>query len=271
MDNIVIVRGGGDLASGVIHKLHRCNIKVLVLECEHPTAIRRTVSFCNAVFENEMEVEGIKCRLAKNIDEIKRIFEDGDVPLIIDEKCEILDEIKPIALIDAIIAKKNIGTNKNMAPITIALGPGFYAGKDVDAVIETKRGHNLGRIIYEGYAAKNTGIPGDIKGYSKERVIHSPAEGVINNISHIADYVEKGQIIAKVGSENVYASLSGILRGIIYDKTYVKKGLIIADIDPRKEELQNCYKISDKARCIGGGVLEALLNMCFIKNIKIFQ
>ena len=254
MDNIVIVRGGGDLASGVIHKLHRCNIKVLVLECEHPTAIRRTVSFCNAVFENEMEVEGIKCRLAKNIDEIKRIFEDGDVPLIIDEKCEILDEIKPIALIDAIIAKKNIGTNKNMAPITIALGPGFYAGKDVDAVIETKRGHNLGRIIYEGYAAKNTGIPGDIK-----------------DISHIADYVEKGQIIAKVGSENVYASLSGILRGIIYDKTYVKKGLKIADIDPRKEELQNCYKISDKARCIGGGVLEALLNMCFIKNIKIFQ
>ena len=271
MNNIVIVRGGGDLASGVIHKLHRCNIKVLVLECEHPTAIRRTVSFCNAVFENEMEVEGIKCRLAKNIDEIKRIFEDGDIPLIIDEKCEILDEIKPIALIDAIIAKKNIGTNKNMAPITIALGPGFYAGKDVDAVIETKRGHNLGRIIYEGYAAKNTGIPGDIKGYSKERVIHSPAEGVINNISHIADYVEKGQIIAKVGSENVYASLSGILRGIIYDKTYVKKGLKIADIDPRKEELQNCYKISDKARCIGGGVLEALLNMCFIKNIKIFQ
>ena len=147
MDNIVIVRGGGDLASGVIHKLHRCNIKVLVLECEHPTAIRRTVSFCNAVFENEMEVEGIKCRLAKNIDEIKRIFEDGDVPLIIDEKCEILDEIKPIALIDAIIAKKNIGTNKNMAPITIALGPGFYAGKDVDAVIETKRGHNYIRRL----------------------------------------------------------------------------------------------------------------------------
>ena len=126
-------------------------------------------------------------------------------------------------------------------------------------------------IFAQKLDAKNTGIPGDIKGYSKERVIHSPAEGVINNISHIADYVEKGQIIAKVGSENVYASLSGILRGIIYDKTYVKKGLKIADIDPRKEELQNCYKISDKARCIGGGVLEALLNMCFIKNIKIFQ
>lgn len=156
-----------------------------------------------------------------------------------------------------------------MAPITIALGPGFEAGKDVHAVIETKRGHNLGRIIYDGFAAKNTGVPGDIKGYSKERVIHSPGEGNINNISKISDYVEKNQIIATVGGENVYASLSGILRGIIYDNTYVKKGLKIADIDPRKEELQNCYKISDKARCIAGGTLEALLNMCFTKNIKV--
>ena len=201
MDNIVVVRGGGDLATGVIHKLHRCNIKVVVLECKHPTAIRRTVSFCNAVFENEMVVEGVKCRLASNIEEIYQILEDGDIPLIIDEKCEMLSQIKPVALIDAIIAKKNIGTNIDMAPITIALGPGFEAGKDVHAVIETKRGHNLGRIIYDG--------------------------------------------------------------------TYVKKGLKIADIDPRKEELQNCYKISDKARCIAGGTLEALLNMCFTKNIKV--
>ena len=270
MDNIVVVRGGGDLATGVIHKLHRCNIKVVVLECEHPTAIRRTVSFCNAVFENEMVVEDVKCRLAYNIEEIYQILEDGDIPLIIDEKCEIIKNIKPVAVIDAIIAKKNIGTSIDMAPITIALGPGFEAGKDVHAVIETKRGHNLGRIIYEGFAAKNTGIPGEIKGYSKERVIHSPCEGIINNISEIGDYVEQNQIIATVGNENVYASLSGILRGIIYDKTYVKKGLKIADIDPRKEELQNCYKISDKARCIAGGTLEALLNMCSTKNIKIF-
>lgn len=270
MDNIVVVRGGGDLATGVIHKLHRCNIKVVVLECEHPTAIRRTVSFCNAVFENEMVVEGVKCRLAYNIEEIYQILEDGDIPLIIDEKCKIIKDIKPVAVIDAIIAKKNIGTSIDMAPITIALGPGFEAGKDVHAVIETKRGHNLGRIIYEGFAAKNTGIPGEIKGYSKERVIHSPCEGIINNISEIGDYVEQNQIIATVGNENVYASLSGILRGIIYDKTYVKKGLKIADIDPRKEELQNCYKISDKARCIAGGTLEALLNMCSTKNIKIF-
>lgn len=164
MDNIVVVRGGGDLATGVIHKLHRCNIKVVVLECKHPTAIRRTVSFCNAVFENEMVVEGVKCRLASNIEEIYQILEDGDIPLIIDEKCEMLSQIKPVALIDAIIAKKNIGTNIDMAPITIALGPGFEAGKDVHAVIETKRGHNLGRIIYDGFAAKNTGVPGDIKG-----------------------------------------------------------------------------------------------------------
>ena len=271
MDNIVVVRGAGDLATGVIHKLHRCNIKVVALEVSHPTAIRRTVSFCNAVFEKEMIVEEVKCKLAKDINEVYEILKNGDVPLIVDEKCEILEQIKPVALIDAIIAKRNIGTKKDMAPITIALGPGFEAGEDVDMVVETKRGHDLGRILYSGSAAKNTGIPGEIKGYSKERVIHSPKEGIINNISKIGDYVEKGQVIAVVDGENVYATLDGILRGIIYDKSYVQKGLKIADIDPRKEELQNCYKISDKARCIAGGVLEALLNMCSKNDINLFK
>lgn len=271
LNNIVVFRGGGDVATGSIQKLFRTGFKVLVLEMEKPLCIRRYVSTAQAIFDGEVQIEDFTARKVESLEQIKKAWDENVVPVFVDPKAEILEELKPMAVVDGTLAKKNIGTNKNMAPITIALGPGFYAGKDVDAVIETKRGHNLGRIIYEGYAAKNTGIPGDIKGYSKERVIHSPTEGVINNISHIADYVEKGQIIAKVGSENVYASLSGILRGIIYDKTYVKKGLKIADIDPRKEELQNCYKISDKARCIGGGVLEALLNMCFIKNIKIFQ
>lgn len=271
MDNIVVVRGAGDLATGVIHKLNRCNIKVIALETSHPTAIRRTVSFCNAVFEGEMEVEGVKCKLTDNIDDMHSLLGEGYVPLFVDQSCEILKQIKPVALVDAIIAKKNIGTKIDMAPVTIALGPGFEVGKDVDAVIETKRGHNLGRIIYEGFAEKDTGIPGNIKGYSKERVIHSPAEGIIDNISEIGDYVEKNQVIAKVNGQNIYATLDGILRGIIYDKSYVKKGLKIADIDPRKEELENCYKISDKARCIAGGVLEALLNMCADKDINLFK
>ena len=271
MDNIVVVRGAGDLATGVIHKLRRCNIKVVALEVSHPTAIRRTVSFCNAVFEGEMLVEGVKCILAKDVDEVQNILKKGDIPLVVDEKCEVLKSIKPMAVIDAIIAKKNIGTKIDMAPITIALGPGFEAGKDVDAVIETKRGHDLGRVLYSGFAAKNTGIPGNINGYSKERVIHSPVEGIINNISKIGDYVKKGQVITTVDDTNIYATLEGILRGIIYDKSYVKKGLKIADIDPRKEELENCYKISDKARCIAGGVLEALLNMCADKDINLFK
>lgn len=271
MNNIVVVRGGGDLATGVIHKLHRCNIKVVVLECSHPTAIRRTVSFCSAVFEKNMEVEGEKCILANDIDEVYEILENRNIPLIIDENCKIIESIKPVAVIDAIIAKKNLGTKINMAPITIALGPGFEAGKDVHVVIETKRGHNLGRIIYNGFAMKNTGIPGDIEGYSKERVIYAPKEGFINNISKIGDYVIKGQVIATIDKTDVYATIDGVLRGIIYDKTYVKKGLKIADIDPRKEEIQNCYKISDKARCIAGGVLEALINMSFMKNINLFE
>lgn len=271
MDNIVIVRGGGDIATGVIHKLHKSKIKVLILETEKPTAIRRSVSFCNAVFENIMEVEGVKCELANNLEDVEKIFDKGNIPLLIDEDCSLLNKIKPIALIDAIIAKKNLNTKIDMAPITIALGPGFEASKDVLAVIETKRGHDLGRILYSGFAARNTGIPGEIKGYSKERVIHASTCGTIKNISEIGDYVTKGQIIAKIEGEEVLATIDGILRGIIYDGMYVKKGLKIADIDPRKEEIENCYKISDKARCIAGGVLEALMSMSYDKGIKIFN
>lgn len=271
IDNIVIVRGGGDLATGVIHKLHKSKINVLILETEKPTAIRRTVSFCNAVFEGSMEVEGVKCELAKDLDSIYQIFERGNIPLMIDEKCEILEDIKPIALIDAIIAKKNLGTKIDMAPVTIALGPGFEAGKDVLAVIETKRGHDLGRILYSKSAAENTGIPGEIKGHSKDRVIHANETGIINNISQIGDYVKKDQVIATIGDKNVYATIEGVLRGIIHDDMYVKHGLKIADIDPRKEEVENCYKISDKARCIAGGVLEALINISYDKGIKLYK
>lgn len=271
MENVVLVRGAGDIATGVIHKLHRCNIKVVAVETEFPTAIRRTVSFCNAVFEKTMEVEGVTCRLVETVEEIEKVLAEGDVPLIIDKDLTILDKIKPSAVIDCIIAKKNLGTKIDMAPITIALGPGFEAGKDVAAVIETKRGHDLGRIIYKGFASANTGVPGVIKGYSKERVIHSPAEGTINNINKIGDFVRKGEIIATVDGVEVYATLDGILRGIIYDKSQVTKGLKIADIDPRKEEFENCYKISDKARCVAGGTLEALLEMSCRYKVNVFK
>lgn len=257
---ILIVRGGGDLASGVIYRLCKCGYQVLVLECGKPSAIRRKVSFGEAVFDGTSNVEGVTGRLIKNVDECQKIWDAGEIPILVDETGEAAKELKPKALIDAILAKKNLGTTREMAPLTIALGPGFEAGKDVDFVIETQRGHNLGRVIEYGTATPNTGVPGVIAGYGKERVIHAPAAGIMHNRSQIGDIVEKNQILAMVDETPVYASLTGVLRGIIRDGYKVPKGMKIADIDPRKEQKKNCDTISDKARCIAGSVVEVLLS-----------
>lgn len=257
---ILIVRGGGDLASGVIHRLYCCGYRVLVLECHKPSAIRRKVSFGEAVFDGTSAVEGVTGRLISDIADAEKIWEAKEIPILVDETGETAKKLKPAALIDAILAKKNLGTNRNMASLTVALGPGFEAGKDVDFVIETQRGHNLGRVIRKGSATPNTGIPGVIAGYGKERVIYSPAAGIMHNLSQIGDIVEKDQILARVDDVPVYASLTGVLRGIIRDGYEVPKGMKIADIDPRQEQKKNCDTISDKARCIAGSVVEILLS-----------
>lgn len=269
MNQLVIVRGGGDIATGAIHKLYRSGFSVVILEIEKPTAIRRKVAFSEAMYEQETIVEDVVCKKANSLEEVKDILAEGKIPVIKDENCDILNHMKPLALVDAILAKKNLGTKKDMAPITVALGPGFEAGVDVDAVIETQRGHDLGRILLEGFAAKNTGVPGIIGGYGKERVIHSPASGSIQNLSHISDTVTKGQVIALIGETKVEATIDGILRGIIKEGYPVVQGLKIADIDPRLEEKKNCFTISDKARCIGGSVLEAILYLSKVKNLPI--
>lgn len=261
---IVVVRGGGDLASGVIHRLHRCGYRVLILECENPSAIRRMVSFCEAVYDGEAFVEGVLCQRIEGTEQCSEIWESGEIPLLVDPKGACIEGLQRngqlSAVIDAIIAKKNLGTTKEMAPLTIGLGPGFQAGEDVDFVVETMRGHDLGRIIEEGMALPNTGIPGLVGGKSHERVIHSPAAGKIRNQAKIADLVEEGQTIAFVGETPVKAAITGVLRGIIREEYQVFEGMKIADIDPRKEERQNCYTISDKARCIAGSVVEILLS-----------
>ena len=256
----LLVRGGGDLASGVIHRLYKCGYQVLVLECRKPSAIRRKVSFGEAVFDGISSVEGVTGRLIEDVSECQKVWEAGEIPILVDETGKVIKELRPDALIDAILAKRNLGTTREMAPLTVALGPGFEAGKDVDFVIETQRGHNLGRVIRKGSATPNTGIPGVIAGYGKERVIHSPAAGIMHNLSQIGDIVEKDQILARVDDVPVYASLTGVLRGIIRDGYEVPKGMKIADIDPRQEQKKNCDTISDKARCIAGSVVEILLN-----------
>ncbi len=263
MNNLIIVRGGGDLATGTIHKLYKCGFPVLILETANPSAIRRNVAFSEAVYQGCQTVEAVTCYLADSFIRAEKFLQEGKLVILVDPKGEAIFRLHPLAVVDAILAKKNLGTHKDMAPVTIALGPGFIAGKDVDAVIETKRGHNLGRVIWQGSAAPNTGIPGMVGGYSKERVIHSPAEGVLRNICRITDTVKKGDLIAVVETEDekipVTATLDGLLRGLLRDGYLVTKGFKIADIDPRTEEYQNCFRISDKARCIAGGVVEAIL------------
>lgn len=256
---IVIVRGGGDIASGVIHRLHRSGFPVLVLECERPTAIRREVSFCEAVYDGESFVEGVLCEKIEDLSACESVWEKGEIPLFVDAKGASIRQLKPFAVVDAILAKKNLGTSMDMAALTIGLGPGFTAGDDVHFAIETMRGHNLGRIIEEGEPMANTGIPGKISGYGAERVVHAPAEGFFHGKNKIGDWVEAGQVIAKIGEVPVQASITGLLRGILRDGLSVPKGMKIADIDPRKEEKENCYTISDKARCIAGSVLELIV------------
>ena len=257
----VLVRGGGDIATGTILRLFRCGFKVMVTECRNPSAIRRKAAFCEAVWAGTAQVEGVVCRRIAQVQAAESVFQQGEIPLLVDETLDCLRELRPAAVVDAILAKKNLGTSRSMAPITVGLGPGFTAGGDVDAVIETMRGHHLGRVILSGPAIPNTGVPGVIAGFAAERVIHAPAEGPMVFIEgiDIGSLVEKGQIIAYVGAEPVYATLTGVLRGLIREGFPVTKGLKIADIDPRPEQTAYCDTVSDKARAIGGGSLEALL------------
>ncbi len=273
--HLVIVRGGGDLATGVIQALQRAGFQLLALEVPDPSAIRRQVALSEAVYDGSAVVEDITARLCRSGQAIEKAWRSGEVPILIDPQGKSIAELKPWAVVDAILAKKNVGTTRNMAPHTIALGPGFTAGVDVDVVIETKRGHNLGRLIYKGEAAPNTGIPGMIAGFGKERVIHSPSSGYFYGLTVIGDMVEKGRPIGVITQEAlpdgvkpavamgipVPATLTGLLRGMIRSTYPVVSGFKIADIDPRKDELKNCFTISDKARCLGGAVLTALCAM----------
>lgn len=272
----IVVRGAGDLATGVIVRLVRCGFRVCALECGNPSAIRRKAAFCEAVWQGSMEVEGLTCVRIAHPEEAEAVWQQGKIPLLVDETGAAIPALQAAAVVDAIIAKRNLGTNRAMAPITVGLGPGFTAGEDVDAVVETMRGHHLGRVILEGSAIANTGIPGNIGGFTSQRVIHAPDSGKMTfvtdeagKIVDIGAVVKEGQIIARVGQTPVYATLTGVLRGLIREGYPVTKGLKIADIDPRLEQAAFCDTVSDKARSIGGGVVEALLFLGTKKQIQL--
>lgn len=272
----ILVRGAGDLATGVIVRLHRCGFRVAVTECANPSAIRRRAALCEAVWQGQATVESVTCRRVMNAAEAVRVSQAGEVPLLVDERAECVSALRSAAVVDAILAKRNLGTNRDMAPITVGLGPGFTAGKDVDAVVETMRGHHLGRVILQGAAIPNTGVPGVIAGYAAERVIHAPASGEMTFVQDengqtvdIGALVCKGQEIARVGGVPVLAIIDGVLRGLIRAGYPVTKGLKIADIDPRPEQVAYCDTVSDKARAIGGGVVEALLLLAREKKMQL--
>jgi len=256
---IIGIKGAGEMASAVAWRLYMANMqKIFMMEARCPLAVRREVSFCEAIYEKSKKIEGVEAVKAENIEEIKKVWDNGKIAVIIDPEWKANDKIRPDVVVDAILAKKNLGTVITEAPLVIGLGPGFDAGKDVHMVIETNRGHNLGRIITSGCAEPNTGIPGNIEGYTAERVLRVPKDGIFQTKIDIGDVVKKGEIVGSVEDSEIHSKIDGVIRGLIRSNINVKQGLKLGDIDPRGNS-SYCYTISDKARAIGGSVLEAVL------------
>ncbi len=255
---IVLIRGGGDLASGVGVRLHRSGFQVVITELPEPLVVRRKVSLAEAIHEGLVQVEGVTGKLVEDSSEIKSILLSGVIPVLIDPDLECLEVLNPDVVVDARMKKKPPREGKELASLVIGLGPGFVAGENCHAVIETNRGHNLGRVLWQGVPEQDTGIPGSVQGYSSERVLRAPVDGVLQTRVEIGDRLKKGSLVALVRKEDVLAPFDGILRGLLRDGTAVKAGFKIGDVDPREDP--NLYKlISDKSRAIGGGVLEAIL------------
>lgn len=256
----VVIKGAGDLASGIALRLHRCGFQVVMTEISVPTTVRRTVSFSPAVYLGRMQVEdvtGIRC---DSMEVVEDVLNDGNIAVIVDENADIIRKIKPDVVVDAILAKRNLGTAITDGPVVIGVGPGFTAGVDCHCVVETKRGHYLGRCIWEGGAIPNTGIPGLIGGYGLERLIRASADGVFQGAVQIGDQVTAGQLVAYAGDTPIYAQIDGVVRGLLQDGVFVTEGMKAGDVDPRCEQ-KHCFTVSDKASSIGGGVLEAILCM----------
>ena len=258
MNNIlVIIRGGGDLATGVAVRLFRAGFSVMILEVDYPTVIRLPVSFAGAVYEGKVIVEGIEAVLISSWEEAEKITKLNKVPVLVDPKGSCIKKLSPAVLVDAILTKRNLGTRINQAPLVIGLGPGFTAEEDVDVVIETKREHNLGRVYYHGQVAPDTSVPGEVGGESKRRLLRAPAEGKIIPLHKIGDLVKTEEVIAEIGGVPLKAEISGVLRGLIYPQSWVTRGMKVGDIDPRGIR-EYCFTVSDKARSLGGAVLEAV-------------
>ena len=257
---LVLIKGAGDLGTGVAYRLHRAGFRLVVTELPQPTVIRRAVSLAEAVYEGEVAVESLRARLVQDVQQASQALDSGIVPVLVDPQADITRELRPRVVVDARMAKRNLGTRLDEADLVLGLGPGFVAGQDVHAVIETARGHYLGRVLWTGEAAPDTGVPGSIGGESARRVLYAPANGVFHALKRIGDPVAKGDVVAGVDDRPVEAFLPGVLRGILRDGLTVHRGMKVGDIDPRGVR-DYCFTVSDKALAVGGGVLEALLHL----------
>jgi xanthine dehydrogenase accessory factor len=262
----VVVRGAGDLATGCIVRLVRAGFRVAALESARPSAIRRTVCLSEAIYEGTAEVEGVRARRVASVEELLEALgrPGGPVPVFEDPEARSLPLLRPLALVDAILAKRNLGTRIGMAGVVVALGPGFEAGVDADAVVETNRGHDLGRVLLADRAEPDTGVPGLVGGAGRERVLHAPVSGLVENLKRIGDRVQAGEpLLALVGPDGrtlVASAIDGMLRGLIRPGFQAQAGLKVADVDPRGRR-EHCFTVSDKSLAIAGGVLEAILGL----------
>ncbi|MDR2945852.1 MAG: EF2563 family selenium-dependent molybdenum hydroxylase system protein [Candidatus Adiutrix sp.] len=257
-NTLIIIKGAGDIATGVAHRLHRCGYALLMLELERPTAIRRTVAFSQAMYDGQATVEGITAERA-SLDTFRQVVAEGRVPVVTGAETERLEALAPAAFVEATLSKKNTGLTRRAGRTTLALGPGYVAGQDADAVVETNRGHFLGRLILEGTAEANTGQPGLIGGYDRERLLLAPAAGEAAFTAQIGQAVTAGETLGRVGDAPITAAIGGVLRGALQNGLTVPQNFKIGDIDPRPEAGAFIHTPSDKARAVAGGVLEGLL------------
>lgn len=261
----VLLWGGGDLASGVVMRLHAVGIRTLVVEKEHPLVVRRSVAFANAVFQGTMLVEDVEGILIHSPDEMSTTWHKDQVPVIVDPELSLLEKHPPLVLVDARMRKRHVSLNLEMASMVIGLGPGFVVGDNCHAAVETNRGHFLGRVYWTGSPEADSGVPGTVLAYARERVLHSPASGAIRAIKEIGDLVERGEPVLEVEGMQVLAPFDGVLRGLIHDGVHVRQGMKVGDVDPRPETFR-CWTVSEKSLAIGGGVLEAVLSKADIRK-----
>ena len=255
---LVLIRGAGDLASGIALRLFHAKFQIVMTDLPRPTAIRRTVCFSQAICEGQTRVEDVTALRAESAEEAMEILRQGKIPVLPDPEGACISLLKPQVVVDAILAKRNLGTKITHAPCVIGVGPGFTAGVDCHAAVETMRGHTLGRVITEGSPIPNTNIPGLIGGFAGERVLRAPADGIFKPCLQIGDIVEQGAVAGYVAGEPMLCQIGGVLRGLLAEGVQVHKGMKAGDVDPRGE-VSYCYQVSDKALSIGGGVLEAIL------------